>query len=103
MKRMHYSMEVIQFSKVQNNEMLARLLAVGLLLYMLASFGAARLRLNEAQALERELTRRCAQLRAENGGLQAQLAAAGSDEAIEALARERLGLVRPGERVFYFK
>ena len=88
---------------MRNNELLARLLAVGLLLYMLVSFGAARLRLSEAQALERELTGRCAQLREENETLQAQLAAAGSDEAIEALARDRLGLVRPGERVFYFK
>ena len=96
-------MEVIQFSKVRNNEILARLFAVGLLLYMLVSFGAARLRLSEAQALERELTGRCMQLREENETLQAQLAAAGSDEAIEALARDRLGLVRPGERVFYFK
>lgn len=96
-------MGVIHFSKVRNNETLARLLVVGLLLYMLFSFASARARLNAAQALESELTQSCAALREENALLRAEAAAAGSDEALEAMARDRLGLVRPGERIYYFK
>lgn len=99
---MIYSREVIYFGKVRNRELLLRLLAAGLLLYMLLSFGAARLRLNEAAARERETESRCAALRAENEELQRQLASLGEDETLEALARDRLGLVRPGERIYYF-
>ena len=99
---MLYSMEVIQFSKLRNREKLARLCVVGLLLYMLVSFGAARGRLNALGAQERELTQRCAALREENARLLAERDAARGDVALEALARERLGLVRPGEIVYLF-
>ena len=99
---MIYSREVISFSKVRNRELLLRLLAVGLMLYMLAGFGAARFRLNAARQEERELEARCAVQRTENERLRRELAAAGSDEALEVLARERLGLVRPGERIYIF-
>ena len=99
---MHYSMEVIHFSKVRNRERLARLCVVGLLLYMLVSFGAARWRLNALEAQERTLTQRCAALREENARLRAVRSAAPDDGALESLARERLGLVRPGETVYLF-
>lgn len=100
---MHYSREVIQFSKVRNSETLFRLLAASLLLYMLLSFGAARFRLNAARREEQELEAACAALREENGQLQRQLAAAGEDAALADMARDRLGLVLPGERIFYFR
>ena len=100
---MLYSMGVIHFSKVRNSETLARLLVVIVLLYMLVSFASARVRLNAALAQERELEQSCALLREENAALRAEAAAAGSDEALEAMARERLGLVMPGERIYYFK
>lgn len=99
---MLYSREVIYFGKVQNREALLRLLTVGLLLYMLAGFGSARLRLNEAAARERELDLACASLREENEALRQSIGSLWDDETVEAMARDRLGLVRPGERIYYF-
>ncbi len=99
---MLYSREVIHFGKVRNRETLLRLLVVSLLLYMLVSFGAARWRLNWARERERELDICCAALRAENEALRVSQIAAREDETLEEMARDRLGLVMPGERIYYF-
>lgn len=87
---------------MQNRETVLRLLAVCLLLYMLLSFAAARGRLNAARAQERELDETRAALIAENEALRRQLQSGQDDAALEAQARERLGLVMPGERIYYF-
>lgn len=87
---------------MRNREPLLRLLAVSLLLYMLLGFGAARVRLNAAREEERTLSEDCAALRDENGELRRQIASARDDASLEAMARERLGLVMPGERIYYF-
>lgn len=99
---MIYSKGVIYFSKVRNREMLLRLVTVGVLLYMLVSFGAARVRLNTAVRLEEELELACAELREENASLRQTIASVRQDETVEAMARDRLGLVMPGERIYYF-
>jgi len=52
---------------------------------------------NEVETLERQI----AGLRAENAQLQAEVAELRSDPAaIEKLAREKLGFVKPGERIY---
>jgi cell division protein FtsB len=75
----------------------AAVLAVPLLLYALVATGQKALdnyRLNqEAQALRVEIQT----LRSENIELQADIQDARTDPAIEALARQQLGLVRPGD------
>ena len=100
--RMLYSREVIYFSKVRNREVFLRLLTVGLLLYMLLGFGAARVRLNTARAEEQSLSAACAALREENELLRQELASVREPESMADMARDRLGLVMPGEKVFYF-
>ena len=100
--KMLYSREVIYFSKVRHREALLRLLTVGLLLYMLIGFGTSRLRLNMAAGRERELDLACASLREENEALRRSIASQWEDETAEAMARDRLGLVMPGERIYYF-
>ena len=87
---------------MQNKETILRLLVIALLLYMLTSYAAARGRLAALREREEEMDRLCVCLRAENEELQQRLASAGDDETLEALARERLGLVMPGERIYYF-
>jgi cell division protein FtsB len=76
---------------------LAAVLAVPLLLYALVATGQKALenyRLNqEADALRAELV----SLRAQNIELQQQIEQARTDSAIEALAREQLGLIKPGD------
>ena len=99
---MRYSWGVIYFSTALNREAFLRLLTVGLLLYMLVTFGAARVRLNRARVEEQSLSAACAALREENDGLRRQLASVREPESMADMARERLGLVMPGEKVFYF-
>lgn len=77
---------------------LAAVLAVPLLLYALVATGQKALdnyRLNrEADRLRGEVV----VLRADNVRLQQQIEAARTDAAIETIAREQLGLVRPGDK-----
>ena len=77
---------------------LAAILVVPLLLYALVAIGQKALenyRLNqEADGLRAEIV----SLRNQNIALQQQLEAARSDAAIEAIAREQLGLVKPGDK-----
>lgn len=76
---------------------LAAVLAVPLVLYALVATGQKAIenyRMNrEADGLRTEI----ASLRAENIGLQQQIEQARSDVAIETIAREQLGLVKPGD------
>ena len=85
-----------------NREKAVRLLAVLLLGYMLFGCRATLLRLDGARETERELEAACALCREENDALRRELAGVREDAALEAMARERLGLVRPGERIYYF-
>ena len=76
----------------------AAVLVVPLLLYALVATGQKALdnyRLNrETEALQAEV----AGLRAENVQLQQAIERARTDTAIETIAREQLGLVKPGDR-----
>ena len=76
---------------------LAAVLAVPLLLYALVATGQKALdnyRLNqEAEALRSAVR----DLRTENIALQQELVQARTDASIEAIARQQLGLVRPGD------
>jgi cell division protein FtsL len=76
---------------------LAAVLAVPLLLYALIATGqkaAENYQLNQqAEALRAEIAR----ARAQNVELQQQIERARTDAAIEAIAREQLGLIKPGD------
>ena len=62
------------------------------------------LQLVRQQQRAEEMAREIEELRAENGRLAAEIVALRSDpRAIERLAREELGLVRPGETVFLIR
>ena len=83
---------------MQSRISLLRIAALALLVYALALFTSAvrdvsyaRQRLASQEAAQRE-----------NLELKEKLEAVESGEGMEALARERLGLVMPGERIFYF-
>lgn len=87
----------------EQRSMLLRLVTTALLLYALTHFTAAQLRLARTEALTETLSAERDALAAENAALTGRLRAGESREALEARAREELGLVRPGEIVFYFK
>lgn len=81
---------------------LFRLVSTVLLLYALAHFAAAQLRLTQTEELAEELAAQRAALEAEHAALRARVLEGEDPEALEKRAREELGLVRPGEIVFYF-
>ena len=81
---------------------LIRIVALALLLYSLSFFAASLRSLKRAEASLEERQARLERLEQENRRLRTQLESMESREGIEALARERLGLVMPGEKIFYF-
>ena len=87
---------------MQNKGTIVRIVLVALMTYALLHFAAAKAQLEQSRQLAGALAEEQARLEKENQDL-TQLLEAGYDEGtIEALARERLGLVMPGETVFYF-
>ena len=83
----------------------ASLLTKLLILLLLAGIGMQLLSLQEdVKAAEVEKALLAAQVEAqqqENDALAADIAEGGTQEKMEELAREELGLVYPGERVFF--
>lgn len=87
---------------MNTKERILRIVAVALLAYSLWSFVSVQLELRRAARLSEELDARLAELQDENDELNEKLAHSRDDASIERIARERLGLVMPGEIVFYF-
>ena len=78
------------------------IVAAALIVYAAFTALNAQRRLTQADALRRELSLRADVLAGEAAALEASAAQGLTDELVEALARERLGLVRQGEIIFYF-
>lgn len=88
---------------MRDRPVLIRFVAVVLLIYSLAALCSAALRMSEAEKAYAVLREEASVLQAENALLSERLASKLTDSEIEALARERLGLIMPGERIFYFR
>ena len=76
--------------------------AIVLLLYSLIDLSAATIRTDRAEAALASLMDECESVRRENELLNARLHKELTDSEIEDMARQRLGLVMPDERVFFF-
>lgn len=81
---------------------LLRIVALALLLYSLLSLRTASVELRSLEAMAGETRQELERVEEENRRLGERLAAGRTDEELLRLARERLGLVLPGEKVFYF-
>lgn len=87
---------------MNTKERILQIVAVALLAYALWSFASVQLELKQAAARSAELDAQLAELQRQNTELQEKQAHSRDDATIESIARERLGLVMPGEIVFYF-
>ena len=83
-------------------ETLICIVAVALLIYSLTVFAGAGRELDRLKAEAGAAADRLGELEKENSSLQTSLEKGVSDEELERLARERLALVLPGEKIFYF-
>ena len=75
---------------------------MALLLYSLASLFTLRRELETMSGLRQSLETELAALLQERRELEAKLAAYGEEAEMRRLAWERLGMVAPGETVYYF-
>lgn len=87
---------------MQGRNTLWRVVLLLLLLYALGSFASARRLLAQTRMQEQQLSGELALLQQENQRLQQLLDRGLDEQQLESLARERLGLVLPGEKIFYF-
>ena len=87
---------------MEARETLVRIVLVALLLYAAACLLASRRELYAAGREEQALSARLEAIEQENLAVGRHLTEGWSEEELEALARERLGLVLPGDRVFRF-
>ena len=83
-------------------ETLTRIVLVVLLLYSLASLLSVGRELRQAELLRQQLLQQTESQQALKQDLEHKLAQGQSTEELRQLARERLGLVLPGEKLFYF-
>lgn len=83
-------------------ETLVRIVLPALLVYAACCLASARQNLREADAAEASLRLRLETIEQENLAVSQKLAEGWSAEELERLARERLGLVLPGDRIFRF-
>lgn len=84
------------------NENLVRIALMGLLLYSMLSLYASGRELALAEEMKAELSAALEVQTAETRQLQQGLDESLNDAELEQLARQRLGLVMPGEKIFYF-
>ena len=75
----------------------------GLVLVSLISLIGAQRELIGAQTMTAELTEKLSEAQTENSELRQSLASASEPETVERFARERLGLVRPGDIIFIYR
>lgn len=71
-----------------------------LLVYAVARYVTVAIRVEEAELLLREAEKRCETLEQSNAALRDRIERSGEADRIAELARERLGLVLPDDRIY---
>lgn len=87
---------------MDSQDRLIRIVLVSLLLYAAGSLAAGGFELRRTRALAAELDLRMESLELETQQMKQRLNSKPNEEEITQLARQRLGLVLPGEKIFYF-
>ena len=87
---------------MNSHEKLIHIVLLCLFFYAAVNLLSSGYELRQAAALEAELSSALEALEEENLRLRQSLENDMSDEELAQLARQRLGLVLPGEKIFYF-
>ncbi len=86
--------------KVDISVMIPRLIFCGLILYLLIAFVSQQFDFFRLSKEEKEVEKEYAQVQQEHKELEAEKEASSTTEYIERVAREKLGLAKPDEKVF---
>ena len=87
--------------KLKRASILTKIVILALCAYAVISLLHLKSRLREAEDYNTGLQRQVVQAEQENAGLRYEIEHSGDDATIEDVAREKLGLVKPGEKIFY--
>lgn len=81
--------------------MFTKIVIVALALYAVISLVSVRARVDEAKQQREALQTQVTEMTQENAEFQYQIDHGSDDQTIEEIARDKLGLVLPGEKIFY--
>ena len=87
--------------KLKRSSIFMKIVILALLVYAGISVANTRGRIAQAEADRAMLQAKVDEARQENAELEYDIDHAGDPETIAAIAREKLGLVMPGEKIFY--
>lgn len=87
--------------KLRKASIFVKIVILALAGYAIVGMMSLKVRLAEAESYRAGLEKTVAQMEQENAGLRYEIAHSGDDETIADIAREKLGLVMPGEKIFY--
>lgn len=87
--------------KLKRASMFTKLVIAALAIYAVISLVSVRARVDEAEQQRQALQAQVTEMTQENAELQYQIDHGTDDQTIEEIARDKLGLVLPGEKIFY--
>ncbi len=87
--------------KLKRSSLFMKIVILALIVYACIALVGAKNRIAAAKADQAELQAKVDAALQENAQLEYDVAHAGDPETIESIARTKLGLVKPGEKIFY--
>lgn len=87
--------------KLRKASIFVKIVILALAGYAIVSMMSLKVKLAEAESYREDLEKAVAQMEQENAGLRYEIAHSEDDDTIADIAREKLGLVMPGEKIFY--
>ena len=87
--------------KLKRSSIFMKIVILAMIVYAGISLANARNRITEAENDRAALRTKVAAVQQENAELEYDIAHAGDPETIASIARAKLGLVMPGEKIFY--
>lgn len=87
--------------KLKRAGIITKIVIVAMIVYAAVSLTGLKQQIDSAKTHQQELQQSVEQAMQENAELQYDIEHASDDETIEDIARSKLGLVKPGEVIFY--
>lgn len=87
--------------KFKRSGIVIKIVILALILYAAISLVTTKGKISQALTDQQQLQKQLDEVLQENAGLKYDIEHAGDDETIEEIARSKLGLVKPGEKIFF--
>ena len=87
---------------MQHRKIILRIVVVALLIYSFTAFGSGLKDLRQGESQMNLLEEELSMLKDTNSLLKAQLSTAPDEDKVRKLAREKLGMLRPEDKIFIF-